>query len=459
MIARLLDELAAQVRRFVVLGDPEAATIALWVAHTHVHDAFDYSPYLAVLSPVKRSGKTKLLSVLELVVARPWRVVMPSEAVLYRKIARDHPTLLLDEVDAIWQSGKRNENHEPLRALLNAGNEVGTIVPRCSGPRGDVLREFATFCPKALAGIGMLPDTVLDRSIVIAMKRRARREPVERFRRRDVAAEIEPLREALAAWGEAAADSLAGARPALLEELDDRALDAWEPLLAIADLAGDEWARRARSAARSISGGGDRQDDSLGVQLLVDLRRVFDRHDRDRLATTTILDELHADDEGPWLAYGRDRKPVSAAQVGRLLRPFKVRSRPIRLVDGSVAKGYLRESFEAEWERYVTVTSDSEGLQGYNPHGSAENEALDLALDEVFGSGANPHDDCDVTPLPLERAESRDDENGRVPIIGDDDYLAHLFAALEGGRVTEREWKQGERAHRFVVERRASSDS
>jgi hypothetical protein len=38
-----------------------------------------------------------------------------------------------------------------------------------------------------------------------------------------------------------------------------------------------------------------------------------------------------------------------------------------------------------------------------------------------------------------------------LPAIGDEGYLDHLFAALEQGLVTEGEWRQGDRAHRFVV--------
>jgi hypothetical protein len=111
----------------------------------------------------------------------------PSEAVLYRKIERDHPTLLLDEVDTIWRGGGgRNDNHDGLRALLNAGNESGVRVPRCAGPRGEQLVDFDVNCPKVLAGIGQLPETVADRSILVAMKRRTKRERVERFRRREL---------------------------------------------------------------------------------------------------------------------------------------------------------------------------------------------------------------------------------------------------------------------------------
>jgi len=159
--ARLLDDVQAFLRRYVVLTDAQATAVVLWAAHTHAIDAFEVTPFLAITSPEKRCGKTRLLDVLELLVANPWRAVMPSEAVVYRKIAADAPTLMLDETDAIFNT--KNTNTEPLRALLNAGNRRGTSVPRCVGPTQQVV-NFEVFGPKALAGIGLLPDTVADRS-------------------------------------------------------------------------------------------------------------------------------------------------------------------------------------------------------------------------------------------------------------------------------------------------------
>ena len=68
MSAILLDDVARFVRRFVVLTEAQADTLALWVAHTHAFEAAETTPYLAITSAEKRSGKTRLLEVLELLV-------------------------------------------------------------------------------------------------------------------------------------------------------------------------------------------------------------------------------------------------------------------------------------------------------------------------------------------------------------------------------------------------------
>ncbi len=277
---------------------------------------------------------------------------------LFRKIEADCPTLLLDEVDTIFSNGK-DDGKESLRALLNAGFERRAKIPRCVRQNHE-LREFAVFCPKALAGIGRLPDTVSDRCISIRLVRRAQTEKVERFRRREAEAIASPMREALALWAqsEGTLSRLRSARPVLPEQLGDRQADICEPLLAIADFAGGEWPEKARLALTALCGGEVEEDDSLGVKLLRAIRTIFATSNADKMPTKEILDALiAAEDDGPWatwwerdLADSNTRGP--AAKLARLLKPHGIRTRSIRLNDGSTPKGYHVKDFEEPWERY-----------------------------------------------------------------------------------------------------------
>ena len=210
----------------------QSVACTLWVVHTHAVDQAETSPYLGIESAEKRSGKSRLLDCLDLLTACPWRAVLPSDAVVYRKIATGDVTLLLDEIDAVF-GPKSASQHEGLRGLLNAGTRRGTTVPRVVGEGGKMrVEEFPVFCPKAIAGIGKLPDTVADRSIPIRLRRRKRSESVARFRYREAKAQAAPIREAVA--GHAERLDVADARPAIPDALNDRAADGWEPLLAIA---------------------------------------------------------------------------------------------------------------------------------------------------------------------------------------------------------------------------------
>ncbi len=348
-----LDVVEAFLRRYVAFPVPEQpVAIALWVMHTYAVEQAETSPYLAITSPEKRSGKTRLLDVLEQLVARPWRVVGPSEAVVFRKLAADRPTLMLDEVDAIFGRQTAGQ-HEGLRAILNAGNRKGTTVPRVAG-EGKKLRleEFDVFGAKALAGIGSLPDTIADRSIPIRLERRARGDDVERFRFAEARDAAEPLRAALEAHARVPFGSL---RPEIPDALDDRAADGWEPLLAVADHAAGAWPRRARLAAVVLSGSKEPEDESLGIQLLTDIRSVFAEQDVDRLSTSELLSHLKEIEESPWTEW-RDGRALGAHGLSRLLRPFNVRPR-VERIGGRLLRGYLRDAFRDAWDRYLPPPS------------------------------------------------------------------------------------------------------
>ena len=120
------------------------------------------------------------------------------------------------------------------------------------------------------------------------------------------------------------ADRLADCRSELPDELDDRAQDCWEPLLAIADLAGGAVAARAREAAIALSSGESREDESLGARLLADIQHVFNENSTDRYPTADLIAELAKIEEIPWGDwYG---KTISPQAIGKLLKPYRIRT-------------------------------------------------------------------------------------------------------------------------------------
>jgi hypothetical protein len=200
--AQLLEAVRSFVLRYVVLSDEQADLLALWVVHTYALDAADTTPYLEIISAEKRSGKTRLLEVLDTIAARSWFTGRVTAAVLVRKVADQTPTLLLDESDAAFKGDR--EYAEALRGILNAGFRRGGVASLCVGQGANLsYADFAVFSLKAIAGIGKLPDTISDRCIHIELKRRARSEHVERFRLRRVRPEAEQLRADCEAWAQA----------------------------------------------------------------------------------------------------------------------------------------------------------------------------------------------------------------------------------------------------------------
>ena len=143
-------------------------------------------------------------------------------------------------------------------------------------PKMTTLERFEVFCPKVFAGIGAaLPDTIADRSVAIGLQRRTREEQVERFRRREVGPDAENLHSAIADWVTPQLDALHDVRPHLPDELDDRAQDVWEPLLAIAGDRGRRVAGEGEWAALELSTGEAREDESITAKLIRDIHSVF----------------------------------------------------------------------------------------------------------------------------------------------------------------------------------------
>ena len=136
-----LDGVRDFIARYLVLPGPwDAEVLTLWVAHTHLIDAFDVTPRLAFLSPQKASGKTRALELLGLLVERPISAVNTTAAALVHSIdqAGGHTTLLLDEVDTVF--GSRNKGDKELQGVLNGGYKRGAQVVRAGSRRGPVER-------------------------------------------------------------------------------------------------------------------------------------------------------------------------------------------------------------------------------------------------------------------------------------------------------------------------------
>lgn len=347
-----LDPVREALTRYVAFPDEHTLTATvLWVAHTWATEAFYTTPRLSVQSPEKESGKTRLLEVLALLCreARLWTHISP--AVLYRRIGTGPVTVLLDEVDNVFVS-KNDPDKADLRSVLNEGYRYGAQVPRCVGANRDEIKEFPVYAPVALAGIGTIPDTLLSRSIIVPMRRRVSGEQVQPFREREAREQTEPLRADLAAWTARVADDLRAARPTLPDGVTDRAADCWEPLLAIADVAGGDWPKQAEAACAELVKSTRDATISLGVRLLTDCKTVFD--EPDAMHTEDLLAALHNLDNAPW---GDLRgEPLTARGLARLLGPYGVRSQQVKIA-GLNRRGYVttgKDSFADAWARYCT---------------------------------------------------------------------------------------------------------
>ncbi len=350
--AALLDAIAATFERYLALPTHGSTALALWVLHAYAFSAWFTSPFLVLTSPVKRCGKTLLLIVIGALVPRRLYASNVTPAVLFRAIEKFSPTLLIDEADSFMRK------NDELRGVLNSGHTRTTAtVIRAVGDDHEP-RAFSTWCPKVIALIGKLPDTLADRAIEVAMRRRTAGERVERLRQDRIEAECAQFRRQAARW---AADHLTGlqdADPVVPVELHDRAADCWRPLLALADCAGARWPALARETAKALSGVTEDADQPAAVLLLGDVRAIFGA--LEGLSSADVVTALKALDSRPWATWGKDNKGLTTNALARLLSPFEIHPTKIRFAPNPL-KGYTRRMFEDCWLRYLTV-ADTENL-------------------------------------------------------------------------------------------------
>jgi hypothetical protein len=375
--AALLEGLVAAIRRHVVLGEAEATAAALWVVGVHAFDAWTIFPRLFISSPEKGCGKSTLLDVLSRLVPRSLGASSITAAALFRVIEAARPTLLLDEADSYAR------DNEDLRGVLDAGHRRDGAVIRTVGEDHEP-RQFSAWAPVALAAIGHLPGTIEDRSIKIGLRRRRPDEAVEALRL-DRAGGLEKLGRMAARFAADHATALVPADPAMPAGIVNRVADNWRPLLAIADLAGGAWPERTRKAAAELTAEGDDQG-SMRVGLLADIRATFAAKRVDRIASEDVVAHLASLEDRPWPEY-RAGKPITKAQVARLLAPLHISPGTIRLADGHTAKGYYRRAFDDAFARYLPA-------ENVTPSQPQDFRGFGADLKTSHGNG------CDVSEIP-----------------------------------------------------------
>ncbi len=367
MTAGLLDDAERMVVKYVAFpSEHHSVVVALWILHTWVVDAFYVTPRLILDSAEPGSGKTRVLELLALLCRSAKLTLSTTTAALYRRIAaaKDEglqpPTVLQDEADAIF--GKNSTPQaEDLRALFNAGYRKGATVDRCEGDAKNMkVREFPVHAPVALAGLaGRMPDTIRTRGITLHMRRRRPDQAVADFRERDALCEAAPIREQFEAWAAGHQDTLAAARPTMPAGVTDRAAEIWEPLLAIADLAGGDWPRKARAACTFfvVASAADDERLSLGQRLLRDIKMMFDAENTNAMWSSDIISKLTADPESEW----RDLwgKALDQRRLAKELARYGVRSTNVRISVGQ-AKGYTTDGpsgLAQAWDHWLTPSA------------------------------------------------------------------------------------------------------
>jgi len=299
-----------------------------------------------------------------------------SPPAFFRVIEETRPTLLIDEADTLLHG------NDELRGILNSGYSrktafvvratgTGPLVAPKSDEGGSSLKRFSCWCPKVLAAIGRLPDTLADRCILIRMHRKTHYEQCDRLKNLNAAT----LKRQCARFILDHSEAITTSQPDTPKGLNDRASDIWEPLLALADLAGAHWPDLARQAAVNLTA--IAHDNNPIGSLLLDIFRLLRETKHQRIFSRDLVEGLNAFSDRPWKAF-RNGKEITEIWLSQQLRPYGIRPRNLFL-DGEQAKGYVQDELMDVFRRYIT-RADVDALRPA-PKLDGSRTALDGSLD------------------------------------------------------------------------------
>lgn len=297
--AELIFRIQELLLRHVVFKDSRfALLIATWVLGSSLFDVFRFFAYLWFNSPEKRCGKSLVLDILkEICLNATPRLNNANVATIFR-IAAAKKVMLLDEVENTQAADK--SRYAEIMTLLNAGFQSGAMVPRCEKVDGAfVVTYFDPYCPKVLAGIRGLPDTIEDRCFKIPMVRKSQREHVERFNVRKQKHELADIQKALRNWSMAKRQDIQEMYDAIdsiqaLQCLDDRFQDISEPLAAIGAIADGDLLNGARRV----------WPDLRDIMLIIGGRRNEAERSTSIAAMVELLKEIMSNSDSVFIASG-----------------------------------------------------------------------------------------------------------------------------------------------------------
>jgi len=365
-LGELLTEIEATISRHVVVAVEAAKALAAWVVHTYVFNLREAAAYVAIQSPEKRCGKTTLLAVLSEMAAKPLVASNISVGALFRAIDEAMPTLFIDEADTFLG------RNTVMRGILNSGNTRKTafvvrLAPKrnkesdqsdCEKGYGkSKVVRYACWCPKVIAMIGKVPETLADRAVVVNMTRKLVAEKCQPLAELDA----EPIRRKCMRWAIDNAQKYEEWPRQTVENVSDRASDTYEPLVAIAEMAGEEQKSALKLAAQKLCGYENTEPEA--ANLLLDIMAVFIFRQSRRVFSRDLAAALQG--KSGWVAYDcTSRQPVTELHIAQVLRRYSIRPTTVR-IGPNLSKGY-------KWEDF------SEALCHYVPHEEVKRKIAEL---------------------------------------------------------------------------------
>jgi hypothetical protein len=357
---QIAQDLFELMKEYIVAPDGYLDILSVYVLYTHNPKVSHFTPYLDIWSAERNSGKTQIIRVLKPLVRNPKTADNISPAALARIVELRRPTMLIDEIDTMLGPKANKETKDMMRGILNSGFEQSGTYIRCAG-KDQEPKDFSTFCPKVIAGIGRYLDpTTTSRAIQMYMLR-APRSKCKRFRpdgrgetNKHLHERVLELKKRVEGWSLRHAKAIAEIEPVFPESFDARQCDISEPLMIIASVLGGEWPKRTADAITAAFDSVGAEDPSNGVLLLRHIRKVFLDKDTKRLHTEDLLAALKVIPEAPWRDWNNGKnRPLGLTDRGlaKLLKKYEITSTLVRAPEPG--RGYKYEDFEKSFNAFL----------------------------------------------------------------------------------------------------------
>jgi len=343
---QILAEIEELIKKHMILPTGALPAIVLWIAATYIYNDFRVFPRLGIISPEKRCGKSTLLDILSGLCSRSLLASNISPAAIFRSIDLWYPTLIIDEADTFLA----NRNDDVIGILNSGHTKSAAFVIRSEG-EDHTPKKFNTWAPMAFASIKGLAGTIMDRSIVIQLRRKMVNEKVIRIPV-DFKEQHSTIRKKLARY---ALDNSTHLKLNYIEPpeiTNDRAIDNWLPLFTLANNIGGEWPDKALKSYQMINCVDDTQ--SAAVMLLEDIKYIFESTKKEKIFSADLVKDLISLEERPWCEWKRG-SPMTQNSMAKILKTFDIHSKDIRI--GTVKRGYVFSDFEDAISRYVPTSS------------------------------------------------------------------------------------------------------
>ncbi|MDB2422992.1 DUF3631 domain-containing protein [Paracoccaceae bacterium] len=207
--------------------------------------------------------------------------------------------------------------------------------------------SLSLWAAQAIAGIGSQSDTLMSRSIKVALRRKALSETVKKMDF-NFFEQQKQVRHKLELWARDNGKVFANLEVVPPSICSDRAVDNWKPLFQIASSVAGHWLEKVIAAYKTIENTRRDQDIlSIGVELLRDISLIIEQDAAPEIPCRKLKTALVRLPETEWSIQNKGRE-ITDKWLANKLRQYEIRSKK-----RSSHNVYLMADLQEAIRRYV----------------------------------------------------------------------------------------------------------